>query len=73
MLTTYSTVAFMFHISTRFSITDFALYHSGCLHESPADQWDDLRGHFMDHLEEVEADLKKAGLPSLTHHQFNKC
>ena len=28
-------------------------------------QWDDVRAHFLDHLDEVDADLRAAGLPSL--------
>ncbi|KAJ3889044.1 homogentisate 1,2-dioxygenase [Lentinula edodes] len=29
--------------------------------------WDNLKGQFMNHLEEVEEDLRKAGLPGLGH------
>jgi homogentisate 1,2-dioxygenase len=27
--------------------------------------WDDLKGEFMNHLDQVNADLKAAGLPGL--------
>jgi len=27
--------------------------------------WDDLRANFMDHLDQINADLKAAGLPPL--------
>ena len=27
--------------------------------------WDNLKAQFMDHLDEINADLKAAGLPSL--------
>jgi hypothetical protein len=29
--------------------------------------WDNIQGGFLDHLEEVERDLKNAGLPSLEY------
>ncbi|KIY48782.1 putative homogentisate 1,2-dioxygenase [Fistulina hepatica ATCC 64428] len=60
-----NTIAFMFHISMKLGITDYALHRSGVLHASPADQWDNLKGHFMDHIEEINADLCAAGLPTL--------
>ncbi|KII95684.1 hypothetical protein PLICRDRAFT_96456 [Plicaturopsis crispa FD-325 SS-3] len=59
------TIAFMFHMSDQFAISDFALHRSGKLHETPPEIWDDVQGHFMDHLEEINRDLKAAGLPAL--------
>lgn len=35
------------------------------LRPSPAGRWDGLRAHFLEHLDEVNADLAKAGLPQL--------
>jgi homogentisate 1,2-dioxygenase len=32
---------------------------------SPDNQWDDVQGHFMDHLDEINEDLKAAGFPIL--------
>jgi homogentisate 1,2-dioxygenase len=29
--------------------------------------WDDLKAHFMDHIDEVNADLKGHGLPELNY------
>ena len=32
---------------------------------SPADQWEDVQGHFLDHLDEINLSLRAAGLPIL--------
>ncbi|KIK58015.1 hypothetical protein GYMLUDRAFT_75099 [Collybiopsis luxurians FD-317 M1] len=58
-------LAFMFESSMMFTITDYAMKRSGKLHEHEPKMWDNLKAQFMNHLEEVEADLKKAGLPGL--------
>ncbi|KAJ7220230.1 homogentisate 1,2-dioxygenase [Mycena pura] len=59
------TIAFMFESSMMFSITDYAMKRSGKLHEHEPKMWDNLKAQFLNHLEEVNADLKKAGLPDL--------
>ncbi|OAQ86116.1 homogentisate 1,2-dioxygenase [Purpureocillium lilacinum] len=61
--------AFMFHIGAPLYLTRWALRGEGAaaLHASEGEdaQWDDVRAHFLDHLDEVDADLRAAGLPSL--------
>ena len=61
------TIAFMFHISVPMFLTKWALRGEGAktLHESSPKQWDGVKAHFLDHLDEVDADLKSAGLPTL--------
>jgi homogentisate 1,2-dioxygenase len=59
------TIAFMFESSMMFTMTDFAMKRSGKLHEHEPKMWDDLKAHFISHLDEVNADLKAAGLPDL--------
>ena len=61
------TIAFMFHISVPLLLTDWAVRGEGAgsLHTSPPEQWDGLAAHFLDHLDEVNRDLAKAGLPCL--------
>ncbi|KAG6901020.1 hypothetical protein C0995_002104 [Termitomyces sp. Mi166 len=55
------TIAFMFESSMMMTITDYAMYCSGKLHEHEPKMWDDLKAQFMNHLEEVKAELKAAG------------
>ncbi|KAF9478838.1 homogentisate 1,2-dioxygenase [Pholiota conissans] len=59
------TIAFMFESSMMFTITDYAMKRSGKLHEHEPKMWDNLKGQFVNHLEEINADLKAAGLPEL--------
>lgn len=61
------TMAFMFHISVPVLLTSWAMRGEGAKsrHPSSSSQWDNVKAHFLDHLDEVEADLKAAGLPSL--------
>jgi homogentisate 1,2-dioxygenase len=76
-------LAFMFHISFKFCLTEFALERSDVLHRkfsrppiasfadwnktvSPENQWDDLQAHFMDCLDNINSDLRAAGLPILS-------
>ncbi|TFK35605.1 homogentisate 1,2-dioxygenase [Crucibulum laeve] len=59
------TIAFMFESSMMFTITDYAMKRSGKLHEHEPKMWDNLKGQFVNHLDEINADLKKAGLPAL--------
>ena len=50
-----------------FTITDFAM-KSPKKHEHEPKMWDNLKAQFMNHLDEVNADLKKAGLVALGKH-----
>ena len=59
------TMAWMWHISVPLLLTEWALSGSGCLHVSDPRQWDDVRGHFLDHIEDINKDLAAAGLASL--------
>ncbi|KAJ6483829.1 homogentisate 1,2-dioxygenase [Mycena vitilis] len=59
------TIAFMFESSMMFTMTDFAMKGSGKLHEHEPKMWDNLKGQFINHLDEVNADLRAAGLPDL--------
>ena len=40
-------------------------FHDICVSEHEPKMWDNLKGHFMDHIEEVNAQLSAAGLPIL--------
>ncbi|POR36925.1 Homogentisate 1,2-dioxygenase [Tolypocladium paradoxum] len=62
------TMAFMFHISVPLYLTKWAVRGDGAkaLHPSEPAQWDGVKAHFLDHLDEIDADLKAAGLPALT-------
>ncbi|KAH9945385.1 homogentisate 1,2-dioxygenase [Epithele typhae] len=59
------TLAFMFESSMQVTITDFGMKRTGKLHEHEPKMWDDLKGQFMNHIDQVNADLKAAGLPPL--------
>ncbi|KAF9069606.1 homogentisate 1,2-dioxygenase [Rhodocollybia butyracea] len=61
-----NTLVFMFESSMSFTITDWAMKKSGQLHKHNPAMWDNLKGHFLNHLEEVEETLKRAGLPGLS-------
>ncbi|EQL00272.1 hypothetical protein G6O67_001889 [Ophiocordyceps sinensis] len=62
------TMAFMFHINVPLYLTKWALRGGGAksLHPSDPGQWDNVKAHFLDHLDEIDADLKAAGLPTLS-------
>ena len=63
----FRTLAFMFESSMMFTITDFAM-KSPKKHEHEPKMWDNLKAQFMNHLDEVNEDLKKAGLSELGKH-----
>ncbi|TFK81305.1 homogentisate 1,2-dioxygenase [Polyporus arcularius HHB13444] len=60
------TLAFMFESSMQVTITDYATKRSGKLHEHEPKMWDNLKGQFINHLDQINADLKAAGLPTLS-------
>ncbi|EME78509.1 uncharacterized protein MYCFIDRAFT_37377 [Pseudocercospora fijiensis CIRAD86] len=64
------TLAWMWHLSAPLLLTRYALEKSGCLHRSDATRWDNVQGHFLDHLAEINADLATAGLPLLGQHEI---
>uniref|UniRef100_L2G3D1 homogentisate 1,2-dioxygenase n=1 Tax=Colletotrichum fructicola (strain Nara gc5) TaxID=1213859 RepID=L2G3D1_COLFN len=66
------TVAFMFHISVPVMLTQWAIEGEGSkgLHLAE-DQWDGAKAHFLEHLDEVEEVLTKAGLPNLGRKSVN--
>ena len=53
-------MAFMMHMSVPILLTRWAREQSGCLHEVEPERWSDMRPHFEDHLDEVNADLAAA-------------
>lgn len=59
------TIAFMLESSMMFSITDYAMKRSGKLHVHEPKMWDDLKGQFMNHIDQINNDLQAAGLPPL--------
>ncbi|KAI0071985.1 homogentisate 1,2-dioxygenase [Panus rudis PR-1116 ss-1] len=56
------TLAFMFESSMPFGITEFAM-KSEKRHEHEPGMWNDLKNNFLESLDEVNKDLKAAGLP----------
>ncbi|ETW82786.1 homogentisate 1,2-dioxygenase A1 [Heterobasidion irregulare TC 32-1] len=56
------TMAFMFESSFMLPLTDYAMKRTGKLHEHEPKMWDNLKGNFLNHLGEVNADLRAAGL-----------
>ncbi|TDL16947.1 homogentisate 1,2-dioxygenase [Rickenella mellea] len=60
-----NTMAFMFESSMMFTLTDYAMKRTGKLHEHEPKMWDNLRGQFVNHIPEVNAALKDAGLPEM--------
>ncbi|KAH9902944.1 homogentisate 1,2-dioxygenase [Cubamyces lactineus] len=59
------TLAFCFETSMQVTVTDYAMKRSGKLHEHEPTMWDNLKGQFVNHIDEVNAELKAAGLPQL--------
>ncbi|EEB92746.1 hypothetical protein MPER_08700 [Moniliophthora perniciosa FA553] len=59
------TIAFMFESSMMFTITDYAMKRSGKLHVHEPKMWDDLKGQFMNHIEQINKDLAAVGRPPL--------
>ncbi|KAH0585517.1 hypothetical protein H2248_008753 [Termitomyces sp. 'cryptogamus'] len=58
-------IGFMFETSMMLTITDYAMHRSGkLLHEHEPKMWDDFKAQFMDHLDEVKAELEAADLPN---------
>ncbi|KAI0034570.1 Homogentisate 1,2-dioxygenase [Vararia minispora EC-137] len=60
------TIAFMFESSLMLPLTDYAIKRSGKLHEHEPKMWDNLNAQFLNHLDQVNADLKKAGMLGVT-------
>ncbi|KAI0059248.1 homogentisate 1,2-dioxygenase [Artomyces pyxidatus] len=59
------TMAFMLESSLMLPLTDYAMKRSGKLHEHEPKMWDDLKAQFLGHLDEVNADLRAAGIPEV--------
>ncbi|KAF6842130.1 homogentisate 1,2-dioxygenase [Colletotrichum plurivorum] len=58
-------LGFMFQVSTHCAVTKYALERSGVLEVPPASLWNSMKGHFFDHVDEVNQDLRRRGLPPL--------
>ncbi len=54
----------MFHTSRMMTVTDYALNRSGVQGLFPG-IWDDMKGHFLDHLDEINTVLEDTGAPTL--------
>jgi homogentisate 1,2-dioxygenase len=50
-------LAFMMHISGHVSLTKYALERSGTLQEIPKGLWQDFKPGFLDHLEQIKAEM----------------
>ena len=59
------TMAWMWHMSVTLLLTKYALNGTGCLHTSSPRQWEDIKGHFLDHKDQINSGLAAAGLPLL--------
>ncbi|KAK7044071.1 hypothetical protein VNI00_007787 [Paramarasmius palmivorus] len=59
------TIAFMFESSMMFTITDYAMKRSGKLHVHEPKMWDDLKGQFTNHIDQINKDLAALGRPPL--------
>ncbi|KAH9170650.1 homogentisate 1,2-dioxygenase [Lactarius sanguifluus] len=59
------TIAFMFESSLMLPLTDYAIKRSGVLHEHEPQMWDGLGAQFMDHLGEINAELRKTGVQEI--------
>ncbi|KZV88277.1 Homogentisate 1,2-dioxygenase [Exidia glandulosa HHB12029] len=59
-------IAFMIESSMMFTLTEYAMERTGKLHEHNPKMWDNLKGQFVNHLPQVNADLHALGLPPLT-------
>jgi homogentisate 1,2-dioxygenase len=58
------TLAFMFHISVPLLLTEWAM-NSSALHPTDPKQAMTFKGHFLDHLQEINDKLSSEGLPTL--------
>jgi len=59
-------LSFMLHLSSHFGLTDFARnIHENLQTKKSLGLWDDVKGHFLDHLEEVNQKLAIVGRPQL--------
>lgn len=54
-------LAFMMHMSVPLLLSKWAREDSGCLREADPERWRDMRSHFEEHLEEINADLVASG------------
>ncbi|GBE88553.1 Homogentisate 1,2-dioxygenase [Sparassis crispa] len=59
------TLMIMFESCMQTTVTDYAMNRSGNLHKHDPEMWKDLKAQFLDHVDEINADLQTAGLPKL--------
>jgi homogentisate 1,2-dioxygenase len=60
------TLQFMMHMSSQFSLTEFARKtHKNIKDQKSGEFWEDIKPHFLDHLEEVNRNLASVGRPVL--------
>lgn len=53
------------HGGSRSGLLTDAYLHNVHFEEHEPKMWDDLKGQFINHLDQVNADLRAAGLPDL--------
>ncbi|KUJ10415.1 putative homogentisate 1,2-dioxygenase [Mollisia scopiformis] len=58
-------LGFMLHLSSHFSITKFAMERHPDLKPQKPKFWEDVQGHFLDHLDKVNDILVAVGRPKL--------
>ncbi|KAM7188515.1 Homogentisate 1,2-dioxygenase [Naviculisporaceae sp. PSN 640] len=58
-------LGFMFHISAPMGLTKWATEEHPDIRLDPRGLWSSMRSHLMDHIDEINANLKKVGRPSL--------
>jgi len=65
------TIAFMFESAFQWTLTDYAMKRTGKLHEHEPSMWDNLKAQFMNHLDQVNSDLKQTGMEPLKEKKLN--
>jgi hypothetical protein len=60
------TLQFVMHMSSHFSLTEFARkIHKDIKDQKSGKFWEDVKPHFLDHLEEANRNLASVGRPVL--------
>ncbi|KAK3367174.1 Homogentisate 1,2-dioxygenase [Lasiosphaeria ovina] len=62
-------LAFMFHISSHVALTQWATGKHPDIRPERPKLWDNLQSHFLDHIDEINSQLLRAGMPGLEYPQ----
>ncbi|KAF2811740.1 putative homogentisate 1,2-dioxygenase [Mytilinidion resinicola] len=65
MLVGVGSIGFMLHLSSHFSVTKFAMERHNTIKIQRPEFWDNMKGHFLENLAEVNKALAESGLPAL--------